>query len=246
MENFDFDFEDAGHRLPALLASAALLQSEPAPQLQRAVVEAKTLRQTSFFRDAAMFSVLQETILPRLIAANAAERRLRIWSAACSTGQEAYSMAMLLCERFPQLESWDVSITGTDISPEVIAHATRARYRRPEVNRGLPARMLVKSLVRDGNEWEMTPPARRLCAFQCADLRAPMPGLPLFDLVLLRDVLLYLPQDARNSVFRAVHRQMRPDGYLALGASEQAEDSTNLFRAEPAGDYCYYRPARAR
>ena len=149
---------------------------------------------------------------------------------------------MLLCEHFPLLGGWDVKIVGTDISRQVIDIARRGRYRRLEVNRGLPARMLVKYLVRDGEEWEMAPMVRSLWTFQHANLCATLPKLPTFDLVLLRNVLLYLPQPSRSSVFRSVHRQMSPGGYLALGASEQAEDSTNLFRAEFAQDCYYYRP----
>ncbi len=220
----------------------SILRVDQTPQLQRAVAEAMTINETSFFRDGRPFDVLRETILPRLMEKNKATRRLRIWSAASSTGQEAYSMAMLLCEYFPELESWDVKIVGTDISQQVIEYAKRARYRRLEVNRGLPARMLVKYLARDGDEWEVTARVRAMCAFQCANLRAPLPKLPVFDLVMLRNVLLYFPQQDRGSVFRDVYRQMMPGGYLLLGAAEQAEDSTELFKAEFARDCYFYRP----
>jgi len=189
-----------------------------------------------------MFDVLRDTILPRLIAANSAQRKLRIWSAACSTGQEAYSLAMLLCEHFSNLADWDVKITGTDVIHPVIQYARCGRYRRLEVNRGLPARKLVKYLVRDGEEWEVVPKLRSMCDFQYADLCAPLPRLPVFDLVLLRNVLLYFPQPSRSSVFQSVHRQIVSRGYLVLGASEQAEDSTKLFQAEFARECYFYRP----
>jgi chemotaxis protein methyltransferase CheR len=220
----------------------SLLRVDRTPQLHRAVAEAMTINETSFFRDGKPFDVLRDTILPNLIEKNAAERRLRIWSAASSTGQEAYSMAMLICEHFAELAGWDVKILGTDLSRQVIEYAQRGRYRRMEVNRGLPARMLVKYLVRDADEWEVTPELRAMCSFQYANLCAPLPKLPVFDLVMLRNVLLYFPQQDRSCVFSDVYRQMAPGGYLMLGAAEQAEDSTNLFQAEFARDCYFYRP----
>jgi chemotaxis protein methyltransferase CheR len=220
----------------------SLLRVDRTPQLHRAVAEAMTINETSFFRDGKPFEVLRETILPRLIEKNAEQRRLRIWSAASSTGQEAYSVAMLVREYFAELAGWDVKIAGTDISRQVIEYARRGRYRRMEVNRGLPARMLVKYLVRDGDEWEVKPEVKALCEFQYANLCAPLPRLPVFDLVMLRNVLLYFPQQDRSCVFSDVYRQMAPGGYLMLGAAEQAEDSTNLFHAEFARDCYFYRP----
>ena len=222
-----------------------LLRVDQTPQLHRAVAEAMTINETSFFRDGKPFDVLRDTILPKLVEKNAAERTLRIWSAASSTGQEAYSIAMLICEHFAELANWDVKIVGTDISRQVIEYAQRGRYRRMEVNRGLPARMLVKYLVRDGDEWEVTPNLRAMCSFQYANLCAPLPKLPVFDLVMLRNVLLYFPHQDRSCVFSDVYRQMMPGGYLMLGAAEQAEDLTNLFTAEFAKDCYFYRPAPA-
>jgi chemotaxis protein methyltransferase CheR len=222
-----------------------ILRIDQTTQLHRAVAEAMTINETSFFRDGRPFDTLRETILPALIERRRPQRRLRIWSAASSTGQEAYSLAMMICEDFPELAGWDVKIVGTDVSHQVIEYAQRGRYRRLEVNRGLPARMLVKYLVRDGEEWEVTPKLRALCEFQYANLCAPLPKLPVFDLVLLRNVLLYFPQQDRGCVFSDVYRQMTPDGYLMLGAAEQAEDSTNLFRAEFTRESYFYRPVEA-
>jgi chemotaxis protein methyltransferase CheR len=222
-----------------------LLRVDRTPQLHRAVAEAMTINETSFFRDGAPFDALRETILPRLIERNSAQRRLRIWSAASSTGQEAHSLAMLICEHFPVLAKWDVKIVGTDISRQVVEYAQRGRYRRLEVNRGLPARMLVKYFARDNDEWEVAAKLRAMCEFQCMNLSAPLPRLPVFDLVLLRNVLLYFSQLDRRHVFGSVFRQMAPEGYLVLGASEQAEDSTSLFKAEFAKECYFYRPVAA-
>jgi chemotaxis protein methyltransferase CheR len=221
----------------------SILRVDRTPQLHSAVAEAMTINETSFFRDGTPFELLRGTILPALIEKNAATRRLRLWSAASSTGQEAYSLAMLIAEHFPELASWDVKIVGTDISRQVIEYARRGRYGRLEVNRGLPARLLVKYMTRDGDEWEIAPALRSMCEFRCANLCAPLPELPTFDLVMLRNVLLYFPQQDRSCLFSDVYRQMTPDGYLLLGSAEQAEDSTNLFRVE-FGQGCYfYRPA---
>src|SRR5665213_428787 len=219
-----------------------LLKVERVPHLHRAVAEAMTINETSFFRDMKPFEMLRETIFPRLIEQRREQRRLRIWSAASSTGQEAYSVAMLIAEHFPELAGWDVKIVGTDISRYVIDYAERGRYRRLEVNRGLPARMLLKYLVRDGEEWEINARIRAMCEFTYANLCEPLPKLPLFDLVMLRNVLLYFPPQDRSYLFNDVYRQMAPDSCLVLGNAEQAEDSSDLFEVEFASNSYCYRP----
>jgi chemotaxis protein methyltransferase CheR len=181
-------------------------------------------------------------VIPSLMRERRRVRRLRIWSAASSTGQEAYSLAMMLVENFPELAGWDVKIIGTDISRQVVDYAQRGRYRRLEVNRGLPARLLVKYMVRDGEEWQVCDQIRRMCEFQYANLCSPLLQLPEFDLVLLRNVLLYFSQHDRRTLFTDVHRKMTPTGYLLLGNAEQAEDSTNLFEVEFAANCYFYRP----
>lgn len=220
-----------------------MLRQENPAHLHRAVAEAMTINETSFFRDAKPFEMLRQTVLPQLIERRAGTKRLRIWSAACSTGQEAYSMAMLLAESFPAIATWDVQIVGTDISREVVDYAQRARYRRMEVNRGLPARMLVRHMEREGEDWVVSTRVRSMCRFACANLCAPLPPMGCFDLVLLRNVLLYFSRQDRAFVFRQVHRYMAPEGYLLLGNAEQAEDSTDLFDVEFGNDCYFYRPA---
>jgi len=219
-----------------------LLREDKMPHLNRAVAEAMTINETSFFRDIRPFEAIRSTVIPELLRQKGAERRLRIWSAASSTGQEAYSVAMLLLEHFPLLEQWDVKILGTDLSRQVIEYAERARYRRLEVNRGLPARLLLRYFERSGEEWEVVPKVRAMCEFRQVNLCAQLPELPVFDLVLLRNVLLYFPEPDRTLVFEDVHRLMNPKGYLILGNSEQAEDSTDKFEVESAGDTYLYRP----
>jgi chemotaxis protein methyltransferase CheR len=221
-----------------------LLRVDRSEHLHRAVAEAMTINETSFFRDVRPFDILRTTIIPAVIAQRAEERKLRIWSAASSTGQEAYSVAMLLLEHFPELARWDVEIIGSDISRSVTEYARRGRYRRIEVNRGLPARLLLKYFERDRDEWEIVPRVKQLCHFCDINLCAPFPSLPQFDVVMLRNVLLYFPQQDRSCVFADIYRQMQPQGYLLLGNAEQAEDSTDQFQAEFGADCFYYRPVK--
>jgi chemotaxis protein methyltransferase CheR len=222
-----------------------MLKAGRPAHLHRAVAEAMTINETSFFRDMKPFEMLRQVLIPRLIERRAQERRLRIWSAASSTGQEAYSLAMILTEHFPELVSWDVKIIGTDISRHVVDYAQKGLYRRLEVNRGLPARMLLKYMIREGEEWVVSPQIRSMCEFYYANLCAPLPLLPMFDLVLLRNVLLYFSQQDRRIVFREIHRKLSPSGYLVLGNAEQAEDSTNLFEVEFGADCYFYNPVSA-
>jgi chemotaxis protein methyltransferase CheR len=219
-----------------------MLKAGRPAHLHRAVAEAMTINETSFFRDMTAFEMLREVILPQLIEQRMQKRQLRIWSAASSTGQEAYSLAMSIAEYFPNIAHWDVKIIGTDISRHVVEYAQKGRYRRLEVNRGLPARMLLKYMVREGEEWEVVPWVRSMCEFRHANLCAPVPQLPVFDLVMLRNVLLYFCQQDRSAVFKELHSKMVPSGYLVLGNAEQAEDSTNLFEVEFGANAYFYRP----
>jgi chemotaxis protein methyltransferase CheR len=219
-----------------------MLKAGRPAHLHRAVAEAMTINETSFFRDITPFEMLRQVVFPQLIEDRMEKRRLRIWSAASSTGQEAYSLAMLVAEHFPDLAQWDVKIIGTDISRHVVDYAQKGRYRRLEVNRGLPARMLLKYMVREGEEWEVIPRVRSMCEFRYTNLCAPMPQLPEFDLVMLRNVLLYFSKHDRRTLFKEIYQKMVPGGYLVLGNAEQAEDSTNLFEVEFAANCYFYRP----
>jgi chemotaxis protein methyltransferase CheR len=227
---------------------ADVLRNDRKTRLHRAEEEASSILETSFFRDFSTFEMLRQTVLPALIASRRSTRRLRIWSAGCSTGQETYSIAMLLCDAFPELADWDVQIVGTDISHQALATARVGRYGRTAVNRGLPVRMLLRHMVEDGRAWEMCHTLRRRCDFSLADLceaHRDSESVPVFDLILLRNVLLYLRQDDRKAVFARLKRQAVGDGYLVLGRDEQAEDSTDLFSVETAAGGYVYRPAKA-
>lgn len=218
-----------------------LLRASDCPELERSIAEAMTINETSFFRDRRMFEELRTEVLPALIHARLASRRLRLWSAASSTGQEAYSLAMLIREHFPQLSTWDIQIEGTDICTEVVRRARLGRYQRIEMNRGLPARLLVRYFDRSGEEWVIKPAIAGLCAFRQANLCERLPFHQPFDLILLRNVMLYLSIEARLPLLDSIHRLIAADGYLFLGSAEQVPDRS-IWSTVFAGGTTYYRP----
>jgi chemotaxis protein methyltransferase CheR len=218
------------------------------PALERAIAEAMTINETSFFRDSRPFEVLRTELLPSLIEARRQARSLRFWSAACSTGQEAYSLAMLMREQFFLLAGWDIQVEGTDISAEVVERAQAGRYHRIEMNRGLPARFVVRYFDRVGEDWVVKPEVRAMCKFRQGNLCGPQ--LPFrragdrFDAIFLRNVMLYFAQETRRSVLAYVHQLLAPDGVLFLGSTEQPAD-LSIWTPVLAGGTCYFRPRRA-
>jgi chemotaxis response regulator CheB/chemotaxis methyl-accepting protein methylase len=221
------------------------LRARKDPALERAVAEAMTINETSFFRDRRPFELLRAQLLPKLIETRRPLRRLRFWSAACSTGQETYSLAMLLLEHFPMLAGWKLRIEGTDICLEVIERAQVGRYRRIEMNRGLPARYMLRYFDRLGEDWVVKPEVRRLCNFRHANLCAQ--SFPFsragdsFDVIFLRNVMLYFARETRRTLLANMHRLLAPDGILFLGSSEQPADPS-LWTAVLAGGTCHFRP----
>jgi len=215
------------------------------PTLERAIAEAMTINETSFFRDARPFELLRTDLLPKVIEARRLSRSLRLWSAACSTGQEAYSLAMLLREHFPALASWNLRIEGTDICAEVVARATSARYHRIEINRGLPARFIPRYFEQSGEDWLLKPEISTMCRFRQANLCGT--SLPFnraddrFDVIFLRNVMLYFSQETRKTLLANIHRILAPDGILILGSSEQPADPT-IWTSVLAGGTCHFKP----
>ncbi len=212
------------------------------PVLERAIAEAMTINETSFFRDSRPFELLRTELLPALIEARRPRRSLRFWSAACSTGQEAYSLAMLLREHFSMLAGWNMRIEGTDISHEVVGRAQHGMYHRIEINRGLPARHVVRYFDHVGEDWMVRPEIRQLCNFRQANLcHPPLPFQDRFDVIFLRNVMLYFSQETRRVLLSGVHRLLAPDGILFLGSAEQPVDPS-LWNPVLAGGTCYFRP----
>ena len=157
-----------------------------------------TTNETSFFRDVHPFDALRDTLLPELIERRATERSIKIWSAACSSGQEPYTIAMLIRENFPALAAWRVEILGTDLSTEVLDRAREGRYAQLEVNRGLPAPMLVKYFEHHGASWVVKPDLKRGIDFRPMNLITPWPAMPRFDFVFLRNVLIYFDRATKQ------------------------------------------------
>lgn len=210
--------------------------------LRQQVVHAMTTNETSFFRDVRPFDALATTVLPALVAARAAKRSLSIWSAACSSGQEVYTIAMTLREHFPQLASWNVRILATDLSTEMLAKAREGRYGQIEVNRGLPAAQLVKYFHRAGAGWQVNDDLKRGIEFREMNLAAPWPAPGHFDVVFIRNVLIYFDVDTKRSILNRVAQVLAPDGFLFLGAAETTlgiADGFERLPLERAG--CYRR-----
>jgi chemotaxis protein methyltransferase CheR len=185
---------------------------------QAGIVDALTTNETSWFRDGGPFEALRRHVLPTLVRERAAERSLRIWSAACSSGQEAYSVAMVCREVVPP--GWRVDILGTDLSREILDRARAGRYSQLEVNRGLPAPLLVQWMRRVGTEWEVVPELREMVRWDRLNLARPFPPLGRFDIVLLRNVLIYFDPPTKGAVLDRARGVLRPDGYLLLGGAE--------------------------
>lgn len=225
------------------------LRGRPVGEIHRRVVEAMTNNETTFFRDAGAFGMIARSILPALVAGRSPGRPLRIWCAACSTGQEPYSLAMLVRE-CRALDGWDVRIIGSDISRKVLGRARTARYTQFEVNRGLPAHLLVKHFEQDGKAWALRPEISRMVEFREQNLMHPWAEQPPIDLMLMRNVLIYLDVEARKTILARVGRLLDPQGYLVLGSSETTTNLDNSFETVSLdGAVCFRRrgeAARAR
>jgi chemotaxis protein methyltransferase CheR len=221
------------------------LRARPANDLQAKVVEAMTTNETSFFRDQHPFEGLKNTILPALQRARSGSKTLRIWSAACSAGQEPYSIAMLLRDQFPELASWDVRILATDLSAAMVARASAGRYSQVEVNRGLPATTLVKHFERCGTEWQIKPEVRRLVQCRQLNLLDPWP-VGRHDVVFLRNVLIYFDVPTKQAILSRMRGVLAPDGYLFLGGAETTLKVDETFERIQIDRAVFYRPGDPR
>lgn len=212
------------------------------PQLRDSVLDALSTGETCFFRGISAFKALQLHVLPALVEARSSVRRLRIWSAACSTGQEPYSVAMLLTEEFPQVQDWDISILATDASSLAVRRAEEGRYTRVEVQRGLSPERLARHFEKTGDLWSVREPVRKRVRFRRLNLLDPFGFLPEeHDLILLRNVLLYFDSARKTALFSRLRSVIAPDGYLLLGESETILGLTGAF-AVPSADVPFYRP----
>ena len=220
----------------------AELKAKPMNGLHRKVVDAMTTNETTFFRDVHPFEALRRQILPELITARAAQRQLSIWCAGCSTGQEPYTIAMLLREHFPALAGWTVRILATDLSQDVLVRARAGRFTQLEVNRGLPASYMVKHFRKEGMEWQIAEPLRQMVEFRELNLIEAWPGVPVVDLVFMRNVLIYFDVATKRTILGRIRRVLRPDGYLFLGGAETTMNLDDSYRRVALGKAVCYRP----
>lgn len=198
------------------------------PGLTDAVLDAMLNHETFFFRDIAAFQLLATSGLARLHAARATTRRLRIWSAGCSTGQECYTLAMLLADQRDRWAGWSIEILGTDLSAEAIARARTGRYSQFEIQRGLPVTQMLRRFDQRGEHWHADAALRAAVTFRVHNL-LDVPPIGPFDVILCRNVLLYFSPDVRRLVFGRLASAIAPDGLLMLGAGETAMGQTDCF-----------------
>jgi len=217
-----------------------ILQRRPDPAVHRDVIDALTTNETSWFRDREPYTALSGTVLPELVSARTATRALRVWSAACSSGQEPYSLALTMHQHLPA--GWTYHVTGTDISTEMIRRARSGEYTRVEVNRGLPAPLLARFFTPTGTGWQINPGLRQNVTFQQLNLAAPLPSMAPFDVIFLRNILIYFDVETKRTVLRNVGRLLRPDGYLFLGAAETTIGIDDSFARVAIGRTSAYRP----
>lgn len=206
------------------------LRRQADPTLPTQIVEAMVTTESSFFRDLLPFESLRTAVIPELAGRRREERRLRIWCAASSTGQEPYSVAMLLRDHFPDLASWNVSILATDISSEVLQRASAGRFNQVEANRGLPIKVLLKHFKQHGTYWQISDEIRSMVEFRELNLAHAWPTLPRMDLVLIRNVMIYFDVETKKSILRKIASLLQPDGYLLLGGAETTFNLDDSYR----------------
>ena len=230
--------QQQGQTVPGLLH---ILIRTPVGPLHHCAFEALATHETQFFRDPAFFKALADHLVPALIAQARAHKALRICCAGVSTGQEAYSLAILLQERFPELREWNVLIQATDLTAAALDKARAGLYCAFEVQRGLDARLLHKYFDPVGTQrYQLLPHIRSRVRFVQANLLVPPPQYPKFDLVLLRNVLIYFVQETKTRVLNHVLRHLQcPGGVLALGASESL-GGYGALKPEQFGQLCCY------
>jgi len=218
----------AGNRLAPVArrfgfrSTAQLLAELPYPseELARAITEAMTTNDTSFFRDGAVFKFLAEEALPALVANRSASKRLRLWCAAVSTGQEAYSLATILDEMKLAAKGWKIDLIATDLNESAILRAREGLYASYEIERGLPADVLERYFVREGRQWRVVDRLRRMVTFRAFNLLDHFGWLGEIDVVLCRNVLLYFEPGARAEIHGKLREALAADGYLILGDTE--------------------------
>jgi len=230
-------------KIPGLDALIDRVRRGLDPSLERDVLSAMMTHETSFFRDKSPFETLRTIVIPELVARRAATRQLTFWSAACSTGQEPYSLAMLLNEHFRGLlDTWQVRIIATDFSEHVLARARDGLFTELEAGRGLPPALLQKYFRPLQGKWSISQDCRRLVEFRSLNLNATWPMMPPCDVVFVRNVMIYFDIATRAALVERMRRILRPDGVLFLGGAETLIGMDTRYERLTGAGCSYYRP----
>ena len=209
------------------------LRGSPSGALSSKVVEAMTTNETSFFRDINPWDAFRTKVMPDLLQKREKDKVLNFWCAAASSGQEPYTVAIILRENFPQLVNWRVNYVATDLSSEVLAKARSGVYSQIEVNRGMPANLLVRYFQRQGLEWKVTDDLRRMVEFKEMNLIGPWLPMQQLDIVFIRNVLIYFDPPTKKMILEKIRKVLRPDGYLFLGGAEITINLDDRFERMP-------------
>ncbi|MDR3449813.1 MAG: protein-glutamate O-methyltransferase [Alphaproteobacteria bacterium] len=220
------------HNLKSLEDMAQVLRTKREEALMSDITEAMTTNESFFFRDTKPFTLFQTVILPNLLTARAGKKQLRIWSAAASSGQEAYSIAMICAEEAAKLRDWKIDIIGTDLSREMVTRAKAGNYTQFEVQRGLPVTYLVKYFQQiAGGKWQIKDNIRQMVQFREGNLLTDFGLAGTFDVVFCRNVLIYFDLPTKTKVLNAIAGIMPPDGYLLMGGAETVLGVSDRFKA---------------
>lgn len=216
------------------------MRADQTHALQEKVVEAMTTNETSFFRDLHPFELLKTKIFPDLIEARSTTREINIWCGASSSGQEPYSMLMMMRENFPQLSTWKINFMASDISNNMLDRCRSGIYSQLEINRGLPATLLVKYFQRIGMEWQIKEELRKSVQFKIVNLCENWPFMPTMDLIMMRNVLIYFDVETKKAILGKIRENLKSDGHLFLGAAETTfnlDDSFQRLNFKQSGCY---------
>ena len=220
------------------------LKAGPNSPLMTRVIEAMTTNETSWFRDMHPFEALRTKVIPEVLATRAAERTIRMWCGAASSGQEPFTVLIMLAERFPQLKDWTIDFVATDLSSEMIAKCQSGKFSQLEMNRGMPTPLLLKYFEREGLDWRVKPEIRSRVTFKTMNLATPWPQMRTMDIVFLRNVMIYFDVPTKRQILSGIHRLLRPGGWLFLGSAESTLGIHEGFERVAEGKSVLYRPNR--
>lgn len=227
--------------LPSIDALCRYLKQQPTSPLLQKVVDAMATNETSFFRDKIPFDIVRNALLPDLLKVNQKRRQIRIWSAACATGQEPYSLAMLLCDIEPMLAGWDAGILATDLVERVLERARSGLYTQYEIQRGLPAQYMTRFFDQIGSEWKVRPEVRRWIQFKRLNLLTGFSSFGPFDIIFCRNLLIYFDSASKKKVLEGMAASLAPNGALFLGGGETPLGITDQLVRIERDRGVYYR-----